>query len=337
MNEVWPDEVVEEGNLAQHIFMLRKALGETESCKYIETIPRRGYRFLETVNEPNGQPTRAARIGLDPQVRPSHSLAVLPLVNATGDQTLERVANSLTESLINRLSRESELYVAARNSVLRYQGKEVDARQAGRELGVRNVLLGGLYLVNAAIEIRLELVNADGGWQVYGKNYEVRANAPLEMQEEIASEILAALRIRSSQELEKISGKRHTENSEAYEAYLRGRYYWSKYTTVGLEEAINWFATSINLDPGFSLAYAAIIDCYLRLATNYLPPADPEAKRRLIATSWKIFKRHVRLRRKSCRSFVSLLESRLNRETTKLLAMYCNAGGLSASGRSWII
>lgn len=278
MNEVWPDEFVEEGNLAQHIFMLRKALGETESCKYIETIPRRGYRFLETVNELNGQPTQASRIGLDPQARSCHSLAVLPLVNATEDQTLERVVDSLTESLINRLSRESDLYVAARNSVLRYQGKQVDARQAGRELGVRNVLLGGVHLVNAAIEIRLELVNADGGWQVYGKNYEVKANAPLEMQEEIASEILAALRIRSSQELEKVIGKRHTENSEAYEAYLRGRYYWSKYTTAGLEEAITWFGTSINLDPGFSLAYAAIIDCYLRLATNYLPPADNPPK-----------------------------------------------------------
>src|SRR6185295_13866277 len=91
MNEVWPDEAVEEGNLTQHIFMLRKALGETEGCKYIETIPRRGYRFLETVNESNTQRARAARIGLDPQVRPSHSLAVLPLARPTQDQTLERV------------------------------------------------------------------------------------------------------------------------------------------------------------------------------------------------------------------------------------------------------
>ena len=140
MNEVWPDEVVEESNLAQHIFMLRKALGETESCKYIETIPRRGYRFLETVTEPN------------------------------------------------------------------------------------------------------------------------------------------ALRIRSSPELDQIIGKRHTENSEAYESYLRGRFYWSKYTTAGLEEAITWFRKTIDLDPGFALAYAAIIDCYLRLATSYLPPADDPPK-----------------------------------------------------------
>jgi len=278
MNEVWPDEAVEEGNLAQHISLLRKALGETESCKYIETIPRRGYRFLETVNELNDQPTPASRIWLDPQVRQVHSLAVLPLVNGTQDQTLERLADSLTESLINRLSRESELHVAARNSVLRYQGKEVDVRQAGRELGVRNVLLGGVHLVNAAIEIRIELVNVDGGWQLYGKNYGVKANAPLEMQEEIASEILAALRIRSSQELEKVIGKRHTENSEAYEAYVRGRFYWSKYTTAGLEEAITWFRQTIDLDPGFALAYAAIIDCYLRLATSYLPPADDPPK-----------------------------------------------------------
>lgn len=278
MNEVWPDEVVEESNLAQHIFMLRKALGETESCKYIETIPRRGYRLLVTVSETNGQPTRDSRIGIDSQVRPSHSLAVLPLVNATEDQKLERVADSLTESLINRLSRDSELYVAARNSVLRYQGREVDARQAGRELGVRNVLLGGVHFVKEAIEIRIELVNVDGGWQLYGKNYEVKDNAPLEMQEEIANEILAALRKRSSQGLEQVIGKRHTENSEAYESYLRGRFYWSKYTTAGLEEAIRWFRKTIDLDPGFALAYAATIDCYLRLATGYLPPADDAPK-----------------------------------------------------------
>lgn len=278
MNEVWPDEVVEESNLAQHIFMLRKALGETESCKYIETVPRRGYRFLETVSEPNGQPTRAPRIELDSQVRPSHSLAILPFVNATQDPALDRMADGLTESLINRLSRDSELYVAARNSVLRYQGKEVDARQAGRELGVRNVLLGGVHLVNNAIEIRIELVNVDGGWQLYGENYEVKTNAPLEMQEEIAREILAALRIRSGQESEQVIGKRHTENSEAYESYLRGRFYWSKYTTAGLEEAITWFRKTIDLDPSFALAYAAIIDCYLRLATSYLPPADVPPK-----------------------------------------------------------
>lgn len=280
MNEVWPDEFVEEGNLAQHIFMLRKALGESESRKYIETIPRRGYRFLEAVSKSNSQPNGiASRVrSPDAHLRRYHSVAVLPFLSAGGHSKLESIAESCTEALINHLSGLAELFVAARNSVFRYQGTELDPQQVGQELGVSYVLLGTVNSVNNAVQIRIELVDVDGGWQLFGKTYEHKTDALLEILKDIASKILEASRTRLSHELQPRITNRHTENSEAYEAYLKGRYYWSKYTTAGLEKAMTWFRHTIDLDPGFSLAYAAIIDCYLRLATSYLPPADDPPK-----------------------------------------------------------
>ncbi len=283
IQEVWPDEIVEEGNLAQHIHVLRKALRETaEGRKYIETIPRRGYRFLETVIKID-DPTTGVTTGVrgqcgDAQVSRPYSLAVLPFVNASGDTTLGHVADNLTENIINSLSRVPEFYVAARTSVSPYRGMEIDPRQVGHELGVRNVLLGRVQLMGGAVEIRTELIDVDGGWQLYGKTHACQAAAVWEAHDVIASELSGALRLRLGQEQERRISKRHTENSEAYQAYLKGRYYWSKYTAEGLVEATRWFEHTIDLDPSFALAYAAIVDCYLRLATNYIPPADDPPK-----------------------------------------------------------
>lgn len=122
MNEVWPNAYVEEGNLAHHIFTLRKRLGETtKSSKYIETIPRRGYRFLETVREINGEPIGHGSIA---QPHLPNSVAVILFTSATCDPRLDQLADYLTESIINTLSRVPGLHVAARTSVVSYKGQE---------------------------------------------------------------------------------------------------------------------------------------------------------------------------------------------------------------------
>src|SRR6185295_9088301 len=126
MSEIWPDEAVEEGNLAQHIFTLRRALGETNGGpNYIETIPRRGYRFVAplTVLGDEGH-------GLE-----IHSLAVLPFANASNDPDMEYLSDGITESIINVLSQLSQLKVMACGAVFRYKGMAVDPQEVGANLG----------------------------------------------------------------------------------------------------------------------------------------------------------------------------------------------------------
>ena len=136
MNEVWPDEDVEEGNLAHHIFTLRKTLGETtKSGKYIETIPRRGYRFLGTVREVNGEPIEPGSIA---QPHLPNSVAVVLFASVTGDSRLDYLADCVTESIINSLSLVPGLHVAARTSVVSYKGKEVNTREALSEPSFEN-------------------------------------------------------------------------------------------------------------------------------------------------------------------------------------------------------
>src|SRR6185503_17772830 len=140
LREVWPNTFVEEANLAQHVFALRKALGDERAVpRYIETVTRRGYRFLGTVRvvEPdnNHLPQEA---GVQVNHRPV--VAVLPLINVMGDPELEYLVQGITDNLITNLSRISKLRVMSRSAVLRYKTKPVDPQQAGRDLNAHVVL-----------------------------------------------------------------------------------------------------------------------------------------------------------------------------------------------------
>lgn len=271
MQKVWPNEFVEEGNLAQHIFMLRKAFGETaDSPKYIETVPRRGYRFLSAIRETNNASVSAE---MDHPSRPVHSIAVLPFINDHNDPTTEDFADSITESIINSLSQISQILVRPRSTVFRYKARETDAQQVGWELDVHSVVMGKVHLTGETFVISTELIDVAGGWQVYGQTYSVRRNEIEEVQERIAKQIVAVLPIGQSKDEPRITS-RFTDSSMAYQAYLKGRLCWCKHTREGLEQATGYFRQAIEFDSGYALAYSAIVDCYLRLTTNYLPPAD---------------------------------------------------------------
>jgi DNA-binding winged helix-turn-helix (wHTH) protein/tetratricopeptide (TPR) repeat protein len=281
LKEVWRDTFVEESNLTQNIFLLRRALGdERPGARYIETVARRGYRFVASVrvidsdsesDGPNGHTVSEPRI-----------IAVLPLVNATGDADVEYVADGLTENLVNNLSRVSQLRVMSRSAVFRYKKKHLDPRVIGKELGVDVVLLGKISSRSSGqigpqsvgIAIGLELVEVSKGWQLWGESFDCELKDLLEIQDTITRQLLAALKLKLSGDEEKRVTARHTENAEAYQSYLEGRYHWSKYTRTGIEKAVGHFRQAIELDPNYALAYAGIIDCYLRLATNYLPPEE---------------------------------------------------------------
>lgn len=283
MRQVWPDAFVEESNLTQNIFTLRKALGETTGeFKYIETVPRRGYRFVAPVEEivegssppPSmadqqslGQPTAAANgQGL-------RFLAVLPFINVGNDAQTEYLSDGITESLINSLAQLPLLRVMSRSTVFRFKSNELDAQRIGRELGVDAVLVGRVHSYDHKLIIGAELVDVANGWQLWGESYDRGSKAIFEVQDEITRQISAALRLKLTGEEERRLSKRHTRSTEAYQFYLKGRFHWSKFTKDGLEHAIDFFRQAIDLDPNYTLAYAGIVDCYLRLATNYIPPA----------------------------------------------------------------
>jgi hypothetical protein len=154
----------------------------------------------------------------------------------------------------------------------------MDAQRIGRELGVDAVLVGRVQLIGERLHVKTELVDVANGWQLWGENYDRALTAILEVQEAIAKQISAALRLKLTGEDQQRLTKRYTESGEAYQAYLQGRFHWSKFTREGLEQATDFFRQAIYLDPNYALAYAGIVDCYLRLATNYLPPADSPPK-----------------------------------------------------------
>jgi TolB-like protein/tetratricopeptide (TPR) repeat protein len=288
MNEVWPDEDVEEGNLAQHIFLLRKALGETsQSRKYIETVPRRGYRFLGEVREINGAAIPATRSPLSrlkeqrtegQTSRTSLSLAVLPFLDVSGNPKTEHAADRITEGIINSLSPVPRLRVMSRSAVFRYKGNQLDPQRVGTELGVDAVLLGTISAMDSRVLISAELVDVANGWQLWGGNFDLDAGDILAVQGEIARQVTASLRLKLLGDEEHRVTQRFTENTEAYQSYLQGRRSWSKHTRDGMLQAIVHFQRALELDPGYALAYAAIVDSYLRLATNYVPPADTVPK-----------------------------------------------------------
>jgi TolB-like protein len=277
LHEVWPDTFVEESNLSQNIFTLRRALGdERAGPRYIETVARRGYRFVASVRVVGPAENDDGQMLLPPPVEatPRPVVAVLPFMNISGDQEIEYLADGVTENIINNLSRVSRLRVMSRSAVFRYRTKDGDPRQIGTELGATAVLVGKISSRPCGIAISVELVDTSTGWQLWGGSFDCQSQDILEIQEAITRQLLATLRLQLTGDEEKRVTARYTENAEAYQAYLEGRYHWSRYTRQGIEKAIGHFRHAIDLDPNYALAYAGIVDCYLRLATNYLPPED---------------------------------------------------------------
>jgi TolB-like protein/DNA-binding winged helix-turn-helix (wHTH) protein/Flp pilus assembly protein TadD len=378
MNAVWPDSFVEEGNLTRNVSTLRQVLGQSPGkAEYIQTIPRRGYRFVAPVREVNdkesvlvikeqagarvlyeegnetgeergetGQPPEQERmpqaslavkggggvvpfwgkirrfalptlilailavggVGLYPFAlatlilailavggvelywlarrdkvtgRLIDSVAVLPFANASANPDAEYLSDGITESLINSLSQLPRLRVLARSTVFRYKGKEVDPQQVGHGLDVRAAVTGRVRQRGDTLIIAAELIDVEKGVQLWGGHYRRKLADIFATQEEISQEISEKLRLRLTGEEQNRLTKRHTEDPAAYQAYLKGRYFWNKRTGVGLKKGIEYFNQAIEKDPGYALAYAGLADCY-DLLNFYidLPPSEalPRAK-----------------------------------------------------------
>jgi eukaryotic-like serine/threonine-protein kinase len=201
------------------------------------------------------------------------SLAILPFANLSGDPDLEYLSDGVTEGLINNLSRLPKLRVMARSTVFRYHGRELpDPLQVGEELAVRAVLLGRLLKRDDALIIKLELVDTTDGSHLWGEQYVRQSSDIFTLEQEISTEITEQLRFKLTSAQRKSLAKRSTENSEAYQLYLKGRYHWNRRTEEGIKRSLDYFEKAIALDPDFALAYAGLADSYNLLASYAAKP-----------------------------------------------------------------
>jgi len=195
-----------------------------------------------------------------------NSVAVLPFVNSSGDPNTEYLSDGITESLINSLSRLPNLKIKSWDSVFRYKGRETDAKLVGRQLGVRAIFKARLTQRGDTLAISAELIDVQNDTHIWGQQYNRKLTDILALQDEIVKEITATLRLRLTGETEKRLAKRYTANPEAYQDYLKGRYWWNKRTKEGLNKGIEYLQQAVAKDPTYALAYDGLADCYSLLA-----------------------------------------------------------------------
>jgi TolB-like protein/Tfp pilus assembly protein PilF len=283
MKEVWPDAIVEDNNLTVSMSILRKALGEGRFDKrFIETVPRLGYRFVAEVTTPSSMPAPAPepRPDIEPDEELIQSLAVLPMESNDKDFSVEYLSDGITESIINVLSRIPKLRVLACSTVFRFKGPKIDPQEVGNLLNVKAVMMIRVIRLGERLIIRSELVKVSDGSQLWGEQYNRSPADILAVQEEIAKAITESLKFKLTGNDQISFSKQSTHNPEAYNLYLRGRYFWNKYSKDWVLKAIELFKQAIVIDSNYALAYCGLADAYFRLSNVHLPPKEvlPKAK-----------------------------------------------------------
>jgi len=316
LRKVWPSTVVEEATLAQNVFTLRKQLQGEDDVQYIETLPKRGYRFVAKVriaapahDETISTELTPATPGTTPLTkrlpyylgiaaalcaatllvwRPwSHPgvraenrrimLAVLPVQNLTGNPGQEYLADGLTDEVIADLGslNPERLGVIARTSAMAYKQTNKNIRQISRELGVDYVLEASVREGSGQIRFTAQLIRTQDQTHVWAENYQRSMADILAMQSDLARTVAEQIRVNLPQAVVSRLASQHAVSPEAYDAYLRGRYFWNKRTTEAMRTAERYFQQSIQADPGFAPSYAGLADCYqVMVNLNQMPPEE---------------------------------------------------------------
>ena len=304
---VWKDTYVEESTLAQNVFTLRKALGESAGSRFIETVPKRGYRFVAPVTtvdrqpalpQPPAAPSAASRwkepvviallaaVLLVASLRlvgrkdaesvapPAASIAVLPFKSLTGDARDEYLGVAMADALTTRLSAIRSVTVLPAVTVRRFAG--ADPVAAGRELGVRTVLAGDIAREGERIRLRVGLSRVADGASLWSERFDVLSSDIFVVQDQVASRAARQLVGTLSPEEERQLLLRPTDDPRAYESYLEGRYFWNKRTEEGHVRAIEQFEEAVKLDVDFAHGWSGLADAYALLGSmpnNALPRA----------------------------------------------------------------
>src|SRR5207249_2089756 len=184
-----------------------------------------------------------------------HSLAVLPLDDRGTDETVSYLSDGLTDSLINSLAELSEVKVIARNSVSRYKAKDIDPQAVGRDLNVQALLTGKLSQQTDGLKISMELVDARDNSHIWGGIYSFKNDEALRIEGLIAREVSDRLRFGLGETIQQKPPKNYTSNYDAYQLYLKGRYFWNKRTAEDLKKSLEYFDQASARDPTYTLAY----------------------------------------------------------------------------------
>ncbi|HJZ82110.1 MAG TPA: winged helix-turn-helix domain-containing protein [Pyrinomonadaceae bacterium] len=272
MNRLWPDSFVEESSLSQNIFQLRKALGErTRNRQFIETIPKRGYRFAVGVREIGGVNTgalsRPAALVNGEQTRFSvQSLAVLPFKSLGQEKTDEYLGLGMADATIIKLSGLARLSVAPTSAVFKYAGRNTDPLIVGRKLAVDAVLEGTVQRSAGRVRATVQLIAVAERRTLWCGRFDEDFTDLFAVQDAISEKVADSLALRITADERRQLRKRYTENTEAYQSYLMGLFFWNKRSTEGLNQAIEYFQRAIEKDPGYALPYAGLADSYFLIA-----------------------------------------------------------------------
>lgn len=284
INAVWPGTVVEEGNLSQTVFMLRKALGERPSeHHYVVTIPGVGYQFVARVERGRG-PCAPQASASDTGIR---AIAVLPFIDlgpTGGDEYLEL---GLTDVVIAKIGSVRKVAVRPTTAVLKYRGVRLEGRDqmvAARELRVDAVVTGTIQRSGDRIRVGVHVLRVSDGATLWAGRFDEKLTDLFGVEDSISEQVTSALTLALNDDERRELARRRTVDSHAYHAYLKGRFFWNRRTEEGLKKAIVYFEQAIASDPGLAAAHAGIADCFSLLAAyQTIAPKDGYPRARAAA------------------------------------------------------
>lgn len=267
-HKLWPEGVFIEfdNSLNSAVNRLRCALQDmSHKPKYIETLRRRGYRFIASVEPVESSPRR--------------TLAVLPFANLNGDPEKEYFADGITDALITELGSIGSLRVISRQSVVHLKGSSEALPKIAGEFAAHAVVEGSVLHAGDRVRITAQLVLTDPEQHVWAQSYERRISDILEIQREIARAIAGRIQVTLTPEnLSRLSHS-HPVNPQAYEAFLKGCFYMDRRSGEGLQKACEYFERSIALDPAFAPTWASLGLCYSQLGFwGHVPPKEAGTK-----------------------------------------------------------
>jgi TolB-like protein/Tfp pilus assembly protein PilF len=270
LQRLWPGTIVEQGSITSLISLLRKTLGEgAKPGNIIETLPKRGYRFVASVK-------RLKSGGRDAGGYAS-MLVVLPFENLTAGERYDYFSDGLTEEMITELARLSPkcLGVIARTSAMQFKSTTKGIAQIGSELGVSHVLEGSVRRVGERVRITVQLIRVSDESHLWAQNYERSLHDVLEVQAEVARAVAREIQIKlTPNEQRRLDGDlARSINPQAHELYLRGRHFWYRRTEESIRKSIECFEQALQYDSSFAAAYDGISDAHTMLACRGITPA----------------------------------------------------------------
>jgi TolB-like protein/Tfp pilus assembly protein PilF len=229
------------------------------------------------------------------------SIIVLPFVNMSNDPEQEYFSDGLTEELIKNLSRLKEMKVISRTTSMQYKGTKKDIKTIGRENSVKYIMEGSVRKHGSNLRITAQFIDASQDTHVWAETYRGTIDDIFDIQELVSEKIVEALRIQLTREEQYMLGKRYTDNTEAYQLYLKGRYFWKKRNEEGLRSAIVHFEKALEQDPDYALAWAGVADTYslmgefTNLSRRELFPKQMAAVNRALEIDSRLGEAHISL------------------------------------------